>query len=281
VVGAIAPKLEEAEIARAKRKPTASLDAYDYYLRGMASFHLRNRQAINDAMPSFYKAIELDPEFAAAYGMAGWCLFWRKINGWMTDRSVEIAEGERLIRRAIELGKDDAVALARGGHALGHLVGDLDAGIALIDRALVLNPNSATAWMLGGFLQAFSGNSEVAIEHFARAMRLSPLDTEIFRMQTGTAFAHLLAGRFDSASSWAEKSFRDLPSFLFAVGIISASHALAGRMSEARRAMQHLRALDPTLRISNLAEWIPLRGSENLSRTVCAARDCRSERYHS
>ncbi len=36
VVGAIAPKLEQAEIERAKRKPTASLDAYDYFLRGMA-----------------------------------------------------------------------------------------------------------------------------------------------------------------------------------------------------------------------------------------------------
>ena len=75
--------------------------------------------------------------------MAAWCHFWRKVNGWMTDRAAEIAEGARLARRAVELGKDDAVALARGGHALAHLAGDLDSGIALIDRALVLNPNLA------------------------------------------------------------------------------------------------------------------------------------------
>ena len=66
VVGAIAPQLERAEIGRAKRKPTESLDAYDYYLRGMANFHQGTREAINEALPLFYKAIELDPDFASA-----------------------------------------------------------------------------------------------------------------------------------------------------------------------------------------------------------------------
>ncbi len=266
MVGAIAPKLEELEIARAKRKPTESLDAYDYYLRGMAHFHRRTREAIDEALPLFYKAIELDPEFASGFGMAGWCLFWRKINGWMVDRTREIAQGERLSRRAIELGQDDPVALARAGHAIGHLTGDLDAGIALIDRALMLNPNSATAWMLGGFLHAFAGEPDRAIEHFARAMRLSPLDPEMFRMQTGTAFAHLLAERYEVAASWAERSVRDLPSFLFAVSIIAASYALAGRVSQAQRAMARLRELDPTLRASNLRDWIPLRGANHVER---------------
>jgi TolB-like protein/Tfp pilus assembly protein PilF len=266
VVGALARQLEQAEIQRAKRKPTDSLDAYDYYLRGMASFHLRTRKAVGEALPLFKKAIELDPEFASAYAMAAWCYFWRKINGWMADRAWEIAEGEQLARRAVELGQDDAVALARGGHAIGHLAGDLDTGIALINRAKALDPNSVTARFLGGFLYAFAGESDIAIEHFEHAMRLSPLDPEMFRMQTGVAFAHLLAGRFDAASSWAEKSFRDLPTFLFTVSIIAASHALAGRMDEAQRAMHHLRQLDPTLRISNLKDWVPLRRPEDLAR---------------
>lgn len=265
VVGAIAPQLERAEIERAKRKPTESLDAYDYYLRGMAHSHQGTREAINEALPLFYRAIELDPDFASAYGMAAWCHFWRKINGWMTDRSQEAAEGVRLARRAVELGRDDAVALTRSGHALGHLVGDLDGGIALLDRALALNPNLAAAWFLGGFLRAWRGESDTAIEHFARAMRLSPLDPEMFRMQAGTALAHLFAGRFDAASSWAAKAIRDLPSFLMVVGIVAASHALAGRTDEAHRAMDHLRELDPALRISNLGDWLPLHRPEDLA----------------
>jgi TolB-like protein len=268
VVGAIAPQLERAEIERAKRKPTESLDAYDYYLRGRTKLNQGTREAVGEGLPLFYKAIELDPDFASAYAMAAWCHVWRKVNGWMTDRPREVAEGTRLARRAIELGKDDAVALTRGGHALAHFVGDLDASIALVDRALVLDPNLASAWFLGGFLRALRGDPDQAIEFFERAMRFSPLDPEMFRMQAGMAMAHLFAGRFESASSWAEKAYEDLPSFLMVVCVIAASHALADQPGDAERAMQHIRQLDPTLRISNLKDWIPIRRPEHLATFV-------------
>jgi len=265
VVGAIAPQLERAEIERAKQKPTKSLDAHDYHLRGMANLHRGTRESIDEALAQFYHALQLDPDFASAHAMAAWCHFWRKVNGWMIDRPQEIAEGARLARRAVELGRDDAVALTRSGHALAHLAGDLDGGIALIDRALVLDPNLASAWFLGGFLRVWHGEPDSAIEHFARAMRLSPLDPEMYRMQAGMAVAHLFAGRFDAASSWAEKAFRDLPSFLMVVSIIAASHALAGRTDEARRAMDHLRQLDSTLCISSLRDWLPIHRPEDLA----------------
>jgi len=112
VIGAIAPKLEQAEIERAKRKPTESLDAYDYYLRGMASVYGSTKESLGEALRLFYKAIELDPDFASAYGVAAWCYFWRLVNGWMTNRVQEITEASRLAGRAAELGKDDAVALS-------------------------------------------------------------------------------------------------------------------------------------------------------------------------
>ena len=163
------------------------------------------------------------------------------------------------------MGKDDAVALTRAGHALAHLAGDLDGGVALLDRAKMLNPNLAAAWFLGGFVRVWRGDPDGAIAHFTQAMRLSPLDPEMYRMQAGMAVAHLFAGRFDEASSWAAKSFRDLPTFLMVVAFIAASHALAGRTDEARRAMQHLRQLDPDLRISNLTDFIPIRRPQDLA----------------
>lgn len=265
VVGAIAPQLERAEIARAKRKPTASLDAYDYYLRGMANLHNGTRDAIAAALPLYEQAIALDPDFASAYAMAAWSLFWRKVNGWMDDAPREVAEGVRLARRAVELGRDDAVALTRAGHALGHLAGDLDGGIALLDRAVMLDPNLAAAWFLGGFLRVWHGEPDAAIEHFTRAMRLSPLDPETYRMQAGMAIAHLFAGRFDEASSWAEKSFGNLPSFLMVVATLAASQALAGRADEAKQAMRDLRKLDPALRLSKLGDWLPIHRPADLA----------------
>jgi TolB-like protein len=265
VVGAIAPQLERAEIERAQRKPTDSLDAYDYYLRGMAHLHLGTRESITEALAQFNHALMRDSRFASAYAMAAWCYFWRKVNAWMTDRPKEIAEGVRLAHRAIDLGRDDAVALTRGGHALAHLADDVTGGIALLDRALVLNPNLASARFLSGFLRIWNGEPDDAIEHFAHAMRLSPLDPEMYRMQGGLAAAHLFAGRFDDAASLAERAYRQLPSFLMVVSIIAASHALAGRSDEAARAMKELRELDPTLRVSNLADWLPIRRPEDLA----------------
>jgi TolB-like protein len=265
VVGAIAPQLERAEIERAKRKPTENLGAYDYYLRGMADLHRGTREVIGEALLLFERAIELDPDFASAYGAAAWCRFWRKVNGWSVDPKEETAEGARLARRAVELGRDDAVALAWGGHAFAHFTGDLDGGIALHDRAVMLNPNLAAAWFLGGFLRIWHGESDAAIEHFARAMRLSPLDPETYRMQAGMAAAHLFAGRFDTASSLADKASSNLSGFLLAAAVAAASHTLAGRPEQGRRAMAQLRELDPSLRISNLRNWLPIRRAEDLA----------------
>jgi len=262
VVSAIAQELERAEIERAKRKPTGSLDAYDYFLRGMASFHAGTPASIDEALAHFRKAIALDPDYASAYGMAAWCLFWRRLNGWTADPAGDTAEGARLARSAVDLGRNDAVALTRGGHALAHFTRDLDTGIDFLDKALVLNPNLAAAWFLGGYLRIWRGEPDEAIERFEHAMRLSPLDSEMFRMQAGVAMAHLMAGRFDAACAWAEKAFRDTR-FALPATIIAASGALAGRMDDARRAMDEVRRLDPALRIATLGEWLPFRRPED------------------
>ena len=155
--------------------------------------------------------------------------------------------------------------IARSGHALSHFTGDIDSGIAFLDKALALNPNLATAWFISGFLRIWNGDPDGAIERLERGMRLSLLDPEMFRMQAGLAMAHLLAGRFDTASSWAEKAIRELSSFLIVAGVIAASHALAGRADEAQRAMHHVRKLDPLLRISNIKDWLPFLRPDDLA----------------
>jgi tetratricopeptide (TPR) repeat protein len=227
--------------------------------------HRGTRETVAEALPLFHRSLDLDPEFASAHAMAAWCYFWRRVNGWCTDVAKETRDGARLARRAVELGRDDAVALTRGGHALAHLAGDLDSGIALLDRAVFLNPNLASAWFLGGFLRTWHGESESAIEHFEHAMSLSPVDPELYRMQAGIAMAHLFGGRVDAASAWAEQAYRNLPSFLMVVAIITVTRVLSGRPEEAKRAMKQLRELDPTLRISNLKDWLPIHRPEHAS----------------
>ena len=206
VVGAIAPRLEQAEIERAKRKPTENLNAYDCFLRGMAAWHDWTQSSHDNALKLFYRAIELDPEFARPYALAAGCYLMRKANGWIVDRAAEIAETERLARLGADLGRTDAVALAWSGHALAHVVGDIKTGIALVDHALLLNANLAVAWQRSGWLRIYAGDCELAIEHLKRAMRLNPLDPLMHLAHSAMAFGYFLLGNFDEASAWAERA---------------------------------------------------------------------------
>lgn len=265
VVGAIAPKLEQAEIERAKRKPTEHLDAYDYYLRGIASLHQLTRESTANALQLFYEAIELDPEFASAYGMAAFCAVIRKANGWMADREQETVETERLALKAVDLGRDDAVALSLGGEALAFVVGDYNSGAAFIDRALALNPNLATAWLFSGWVRADLGDTEAALQRLATAIRMSPVDPFMFDMLNAVAMAHLFAGRFEEASSWAERSLREKPDFLASLRFAAASYALAGRTEDAQKVVSRILALDPGERISNLADVVSIRRAADMA----------------
>jgi TolB-like protein len=266
VVGAIAPKLQQAEIERAKRKPTESLDAYDHFLRGMAKLYQWTLESPNEARRLFHRAVELDPDFASAYGMAAYCYVRRKVNGWMTDQAHESAEAGRLARRAVDSGRDDAVALAFGGNALAGVVGDLEGGAAFIDRALVLNPNLAAAWHYSARTKIGLGEPEIAIDHLGIAMRLSPLDPFIHHRQGLTALAHFCAGRYDEACMWAEKALRGGPSYVVGIRTAAAGHALAGRIEKARKMSAQLPQVDPGLRVSNLKDRFTFRRPDDLAR---------------
>jgi TolB-like protein len=266
IICAIAPKLEEAEIERAKHKPTENLNAYDCFMRGMASFHQYTNEANNEALRLFHRVMDLDPDFASAYGMAAQCYVSRHTNRWMNDRLQEYAEAVRLARHAIELGWGDAVALCNGGYVLGHLGRDPDAGAAFIDRARALNPNLASAWSSSGWMRIFLGDPETAIAHFAHVMRLSQLDPRMAIMQAGTASAHFFAGRSNEAALWAERALREKPNWLLPLRIAAASSALAGRVERAQEVMTHLRELDPAFRISNFKDLVPFARAADLAR---------------
>jgi len=265
VVGAIAPKLQQAEITRARRKPTDNLDAYDYYLRGLAKARQWTKDANNEALQLFRKAIELDPSLASAYGMAAWCYVRRKAHRWMIDGVRERAEATRLARKAVHHGGDDPVALCMGGYALAFVAHKFDDAADYIDRGLAINPNLAQAWMFSSWLRIWRGEPDLALDHVAHGMRLSPLDPNTFGMHGATAYAHFLASRYDVASSWAEKAMRDNPTFLLAICISAASNALAGRLEPAQADMARALECDPDLRASNLEDLAPFRRAEDLA----------------
>jgi TolB-like protein/Tfp pilus assembly protein PilF len=266
VVAAIAPKLEQAEIERSKRKPTNNLDAYDYYLRGVDNLHSQTRESTGEALRLFHKAIELDPEFASAYAMAAFCYSQRKAFGWVTDRSHDIAEATPLARRAMELTRDDALALSRAGMVLAYVVEDFDSGALLLDRARTLNPNLSAVWHASGWLKVWIGEPETAIEYLERFIRISPLDPLMHSVRSAIAFAHVFAGRFTEAVSYAEKALADNPNTHQALRATALSCAWAGRTEQAQKAIDRLLKIDPTLRVSRLANLTPLQRPQDIAR---------------
>jgi TolB-like protein len=271
VVAAMAPKIEQAEIERSKRKPTNSLDAYDYYLRGRAEYYKRAREPNKEALTLFCRAIELDRDFAAAYGMAALCYAQRKTGGWSTGGQREVAEAVRLAERAVELGRDDAVALSSAGFARARVAGDLPAGLTLVERALVLNPNLAPAWYYYSWVRIWNGEPELALEHLKHVARLSPNDP-IMTIQTATAFAHFFAGRYHEASYAARRALLDNPNWHPALRVLAASCALADRMDDAKSAIAELRQIDPTLRVSGLQHALTFRRPEDFDKYVAGLR---------
>jgi TolB-like protein len=256
VASEIEPRLAQVERERARRKPTANLRAYDYYLRALANCYPTTKEQSEEVLGHAGKAIELDPGFASAYGIAAWFHTRRTSNQWASDAVQERADALRMARRAAELGKEDAFSLAFAGFAFAIIGREIEHGAALADRALELNPNLALAWGICGWVTLMLGQHDAAIYRAARAMRLSPLDPFMRGPQTTMAVAHLMAGRHAEAVSWAAKALQPDPNFAPAWRITAASHGLAENVPEARAACARLRELEPLLRVSNLRDVI-------------------------
>jgi len=247
------------------RKPTESLQAYDYYLRALSSFYQFTREQNIEALRLSQAANVIDPEFAAAYAIGAYSYLQRKFFGWRSDAAQERVEARRLVKRAIELDKDDPTVLARAGQVISELLGEVEEGAVLVSRAINLDPNLVIARYSRGGERLLLGDVDAALEQFHVAVRLSPLDPLLFFAQTGIAYAHFMAGRYDDGSSWARAAVLQRPNYLNAQFILAACLAMSGAVEEARVICARLVRLKPALRISGIKTKFRAEDAESLS----------------
>lgn len=257
VVGAITPRVERAEIERAKHKPTENLDAYDYYLRALSNYHSRTPQSLEEALGQLDRAIALDPNFGRAHGLAAGCHMTRRLNGWFADPAAERTEAVRMAREVTRCGKDDATALAFAGLVLAQATDEPEAGLALVERALLLSPNLAVALIASGWVHTILGETGTAISHLSRAELLSPLDPFLPTIRSASAAAHFFSGRYQEAVSDASLALHEQSNLLPALRILAAANACLGRTSQARSAIERAIELDPKLALSTLKQRLP------------------------
>jgi adenylate cyclase len=257
VSGAIEPRLRSAEIERAQRKPTSSLDAYDLYLRALPYFHALTLEGNDQALKLLQEALGLDPGYALAAAMAAWCHGYRRSHGWAKDLKKETREALQLAQAALDADSYDAEVLHMSGFTLAYVGGDNETGALLLDRALSINPNSALAWSASGHIRGWLGEPEVAIEHFTRAIRLSPLDPMLSTFYGGIAMAHFAAKRYASTVEWADKAVRIGPKFQPAYRWLAAGLAQLNAVEQAQAVIRRSLVLDTRITLAELRKRLP------------------------
>ncbi|GEP61893.1 adenylate cyclase [Reyranella soli] len=271
VVGEVAPALEEAEITRSTRK-VGNLEAYDYYLRGLAALPGYSRENLTEAQLLLAKAVALDPKLAIAWATQAFRCVGTKSMVRDSDPAHNAAEAEHAARTALRMDRNDARVLALSGHSLGFVCRRYEEAAALLEEAVRLDPNLAVGWTWRGTSRNRFGQHELAIADLERAMRLSPRDAFMFLAHGQMAAAHFFAGRHDEAVHWAESSLRLLPHHVTAHRVLVAAHALAGRTEAARRAWLVYREYDPETRLETLSERLAIPNGPNLAMFVQALR---------
>lgn len=233
IVATLAGRLEIAGQRHAKGKSTESLEAYDHVLRGNDCFYSFTREDNDRACAQYRQAIDLDPDCARAHlGLAraelmGWMCHWSRTPEASFERAFSSA------KKALR--SDDSDSLT---HAiLGEIYlfrREYEQAIIHVERALALNRNDADAIGIMGFFLTCLGRPEEGIQHFKTAKRLNPYQPDWCMFCWRFGIARYTAGDYGSAVT----AMKEIVSPINDVrGWLAASYAQAGRIREARAAM--------------------------------------------
>jgi TolB-like protein/class 3 adenylate cyclase/Flp pilus assembly protein TadD len=239
VAGVIEPTLRAAEIRASSKRPASDLTAYDLYLRALPLLAIRETQQALDLLQS---AIDRDPQYGPALAQAAQCHFQLDMYGRTNDAEITRRNGVSLARKAIRVAPDEPEVLANTAIVLGYFGEDIDAATALVDRALLLNPSYASGWYWSGVLRNWAGRPDIALEHFATSLRLSPCDRFPFGL-TAIGMALFFTRRFEDAAAKLLESLQHLPNHPMTYRFLAACYAHLGRRTEAQEALKGLRTL--------------------------------------
>jgi adenylate cyclase len=242
IVATLAIKVDGAEIARAMRKDTTNLEAYDYVMRGWQYFSRRTRSANVKAKEMFRKAIDLDPDYGAAYMALGWAYFMDATLGWTEFPAQSMQRAQDLAQKALSLEESNA-----GPHGLLGTCylyqGEYDLAISELQRAIELNPNDPYGYRSLGRGLLYVGLTDDAIEALETTLRLNPnTDAGSFFL---LGLGYYLAGRYDDAIRTLKQGLGRQYNHTDLRIALAASYGQAGRREDAAGAAKMVLMLQP------------------------------------
>jgi adenylate cyclase len=255
VAGVIGPTVRAAEMRRSSDRPTNDVTAYDLYLRAAAPIQSggQEKERYLQALRLLGQAIERDPHYGTALALAAFCHMALHVAGWSDDAGADRREGIDLARRALRVAGSDPEVLGLVARVLGYFGEDLAAAIALIDRALELNPGLAGGWQWSGWLRLWAGQPDVGIGHFETSMRLNPLQGRA-DLYLGIGMGHFFAQRFEDAAVALLWSLQEGPNWVPTYRFLASCYAHLERFDEARETVTRLRTLTTEV-VPSAAHW--------------------------
>jgi adenylate cyclase len=270
VVGALEPSIRLEEIRQARTKPTSSITAYDLYLRALPRFYSMTREGFADVRRLTNEALTIDPEFTLAKALGAYIRSISVSQCWYEPDDSRVAV--RMAREVLAEARDDPTSLRFAAQVLAYSAKDYDTALGAIDRSLYLNPNSAQGYTGSGWVNAYAGRPLVAIEHFHRAMRLSPIDPEKGIALSGIGMSYLMLERFEEALEWGEQALREMPNYGSSHRVVIGALVGLQRLDEARAAASRLLEAFPTYNLTLQRQINPWRDAAFAARYLEALR---------
>lgn len=259
VVAAIEPALQFAEIERRKRDRPNKLDAYDLLLRAHELEYEFTAEGMAAALDCLNQALAVDPAYAPAMAAAAYVYAQRHFQGWAPSDDAYRTEGVRLAWRAVELAPNDAQVLWMAAFAVWNLAGEgREAACELFGRSVMINPNSAMALTLGGWIETMRGNRRAGRDMIERALLLNPRDPRGWFMSGAMAIAAIIEEDYPEAIRWAERALVQNRRFAVALRVLTVALVKVGRQDEAARVLHDLLKVEPELTISEFLARIPV-----------------------
>jgi adenylate cyclase len=253
IVTALAVKLTRDEQERLERRYTNNLEAYDCLLQGLGYFYLFTKDGNDRARSMFDKAIDLDPEFALAYGRLGLTHWLEWSFGW--SQSLECLEKAfQLAQKATAL--DESLPEPHG--ILGMVClwkKEHEQAISHLQRAIAINPNYADALDHLAHVLTFAGRSEEAIGLGKKAMRLNPLYPPLYEWTLGHAY--FLVGEYEQAIAALRRVLDRAPGFHPAHIYLALSLGRLGRVDEAQAEAAEFTRVTPNMSWESWRQRLP------------------------
>jgi TolB-like protein/class 3 adenylate cyclase len=251
VVGIIAPRVQQAEIERVRDKPAGSLQAYDLLLRAQALMRIYGRNEVSQALRLYRQAVELDPSYARALAGLSNCCWNFILQGFSHRDDSQVSDLVQVAQKSVGLDANDSDVVAAAAIVLALPGGDMDTGVALVEKAISLNPNNALAFRNGAVLHGFLGQAERAVDYAQRADRLNPMDSG-WSGNMGYVIAYFGSGNHEKVLDWTARILRERPHVASALRYRAASLALQGRLEEAREVVARILKQTPDYTVEDV-----------------------------